>query len=661
MYCLIPPIFGLLYRYAQVAAQNTQTQIHTGDTFAARFVHHFQEYRYLAYLLIVLWFTNIVNFNIPYFFSLNIFTAVFLICFGIMTRFNNPNFKLKKYISRFIIFYILYGLIISWSVLPQISEMWRSYNSYISGESIWSLRGWISWQAMRFPEPFLMFWDYKRFLDGIPLTIYLNFVYVLVVLFYLSRTPQNSRKGITLLVLYVVFIFLANKGIGWISEPMRWAIFRNPVLASLRSFDKTLIYIPFLIWALVIMCYRFLQLRQSVSKELLLGLLVCISIVSSFPLWSGLIQKRYSMILDQGKSYAESEYSGIHVIPDDYYETASIINSDNSDFRILSLPYAVVESPGWVNYPKWKVIGADPTRQLFKAPTVQMNNFGGALGSWNYGLQWNTEEEKESLWLLNFASLLNVKYFIYHKDVKPQFTNETQDLINYYSTQGWIIPVFSGEYIAVYRLSERYISSHLYKADEIIIADGNRTALPKILNDARFQKDTLVLLSQTTANMPGIVYKYRNAETVSTELETITSLKTDFTSYELSLNNVAGTIPLVFSEAYHSGWILKGVTTTGAVSQLSANDSHIQVNGYANGWLINIDEECEHHTSDCIINEDGTKSMKLTLEFLPQSLVNVCRIISLTVLFLTLGYLCIYEFLVYTPRSIQIQKQLRQA
>jgi hypothetical protein len=73
-----------------------------------------------------------------------------------------------------------------------------------------------------------------------------------------------------------------------------------------------------------------------------------------------------------------------------------------------------------------------------------------------------------------------------------------------------------------------------------------------------------------------------------------------------------------------------------AVSQLP-DESHIKVNGYANGWLIDTAAVCAT-TSFCTANANGTYDMQLILEFWPQRVFYISVGISLSVLVLGTAY-----------------------
>lgn len=94
----------------------------------------------------------------------------------------------------------------------------------------------------------------------------------------------------------------------------------------------------------------------------------------------------------------------------------------------------------------------------------------------------------------------------------------------------------------------------------------------------------------------------------------ITFTKVDPTKYYVDVKNAVGPYYLVFSESFSPDWKISGLTNT----------RHFIVNGFANGWRINLSDS------------GGKKDYRLTIEYWPQRLFYLGVIIS----FLT-GIFCL--------------------
>ncbi|MBU1201450.1 MAG: hypothetical protein KKA51_03030 [Nanoarchaeota archaeon] len=104
------------------------------------------------------------------------------------------------------------------------------------------------------------------------------------------------------------------------------------------------------------------------------------------------------------------------------------------------------------------------------------------------------------------------------------------------------------------------------------------------------------------------------------------------THYDVFVENASSSFVLVFGQNYDSLWeaYLDG--------QKISEDNHMQLNGFANGWIIDLVTLCSD-TAMCDKNDDGTFNLELSLEYLPQKRFYLGLLISSFTLFLCLSYL----------------------
>ncbi len=74
-----------------------------------------------------------------------------------------------------------------------------------------------------------------------------------------------------------------------------------------------------------------------------------------------------------------------------------------------------------------------------------------------------------------------------------------------------------------------------------------------------------------------------------------------------------------------------------------ADDHHFELNGFLNGWYIDINEHCTTK-SLCTKNADGSYDIELVLKFFPQRWFYLGLLISVTTLLSCIGYLA-YDFI----------------
>ena len=594
LYSLFPPIFILYYLYI------SKTEKEEATSYQIKIQNlKFKIDNNLLILLAILFLTNIVNSNIPYFFSLNLVLILIAVVNYIILK-SRKAVRTIPYLFKIAKFYILYFLITVWSTVPQIIQHLNTYSSFMKQQEHFPIDQWLFWQSMNFTESLTMFWETRRYLDQIPLTVYGALAITFLAFVVLIATKKRTAILTILWTTYIFVIFLANKGAYWL--PQRWtlAIFKLPFLAPIRSYDKTLIFMPFLLFAIISYYILTDYEKNKRLKQVMLAVLCISQIIASYPLWSGQLVTKYSQQHAKGEDYTTAKYSPVVQIPQDYYDVAQILNAkyDNgkNQFRVMRLPYSVVNSAGWANYPKWKVNSADPTVQLFDMPSVQPQSFPDeAFGLWDWGREWNEDDQSQSMWLLNFMTFTNSRYIIYHKDVKPEFIADTIDKINYYKEQGLITQIYSGEYIDAYELSRIYIGDHFYIADIIEYFSGdydnyasrlyNLNANSVFIHSDRITQEQLASLSNIKKSNAQISYEY------------ISPIK-----YKITVKNATKPFVLAMREGYHKGWRLTG-----------ASCDHIFVNGFANGWIIDPGDSVE---------------LNLTLYFTPQILYWVTFTIS---------------------------------
>jgi len=339
-------------------------------------------------------------------------------------------------------------------------------------------------------------------------------------------------------MLLVVILFL-NKGKGLPWETSLHHIFiTNIVLSSLRSFDKILIFLPFML--LMPICLY----SHDLKRKLMSCILLTFTLVICWPFINGNIYKKYYGV-QIGKNYINSSPSSLVKIPQEYFNLVSKINREKGDFRIISIPWSL-DNPdlkGWLISPRWNVKSVNPITQYLNHPLVQMNDPTSFRG-WNYGIEWNSQEEKESAWLMPFLGALNVKYIIFQKDVPEIFVKKAALKINFYKEKGYIKLISSNEYFDFYEVSNVFYLPHFYVPDrESIVKDVSGLRLAFSLGS---RSDKPVVLESSIQILPESVFASNN---IVIEYRKISPAK-----YKVKFHNITKTFSFVFSESFHSSW-----------------------------------------------------------------------------------------------------------
>lgn len=701
LYILIPLIFALTYKIFLDKGFNPKLFLFLGILFVIE---------------------NIPNSNLPFFVAL----CILLFLLIILISFFKKRFEFKK----IAVYCLTVLLATAWSVLPQIIEMLRQAASFNGSQSVFDLKEWIIWQSSKFPDVFFFIFNFSTtYLAKIHLTALCLGLFIFFLISIIKE--KNKIFNLVFLTLAVVDIFLINKGVGILPKEITLAIFQNPILASLRSFDKTAIFLPFLV--LVVITNYFINQSSKSSIRWSVVFLTLLSVVSVFPLFTGKALEKYSTSFPKGKDYLSAAYAPIVKIPQEYFQLAEKLNYNLKDSKILRAPYNVINSVGWVNFPKWKLVGADPTVQLFDDPSVQMNTVG-YFGVWNYGLFWNNQSAQDSKWLLPFTGLLNTDYIVYHKDVASKFVEQTKSKIEAYEKNNDITKLEENDYFALYRVNDKYSLPHFYSPTNVL-STKEVDLLPEILSNPDYDLRSAVFVENQNeskmdqlTSLPGV---FQNSPTIEFK-------KINPTKYRLILHGAKEKFPLVFSETFSDNWKLYlgqvgtdsenkvtlqntlenykifegndqgqatkedliGYINRGLISTLGdskvktidhnkwvnnqqvldhkesykigfvskdikdtiQNDNlkdgsiaetwfktpidngqdHLQVNGYANSWIIDPSKICAD-SNKCVKNADGSYDMEIVVEFWSQRLYYLGGAISGASLLICIGCLIYFR------------------
>jgi hypothetical protein len=526
LYVLIPVMFGATYQFFGELTKKI-------------------DYKNLSILGMFFFLSNIANGNMPFFISLNI--LLFLFIAGLFVIKNGKS-NIFLFLRKTLTYYFVYLLAIFWSVIPQIPEMFRQLNIYSQNEGVFDLKKWLLWQSVKFSNIFFISSGTKEFIKDMGFLGYLS-LGVFLMLFISILLNKRKKKSLLLFIfLLVCCIFLMNKGRGIFDDSFVWMIFSNPILSSIRSFDKTFIFLPFFVILVIFLNFKGIFDRY---KYVLIAFLV-LNLFSVYPFFTGEIQTKYSTAFKSGENYLNAEYSYIHKIPIEYFSSANKLNKSILDKKILRVPYNVLNSTGWINYPKWNVVGADPTKQLFDYPSVYMNSVG-SFGIWNYGKIWNEQGNEESKWILPVASLLNVKYVIYHKDVADKFIAQTIGKIRYYEENNLIIKIEDNDYFNVYRINIKLLQ-HLYTAQNFIVSQRTVEDLPEIVSSPDWQTHSVVFFRGQNKGKETALESIKSQSPTGANTPVLEFKKINPTKYRVRVHGASGVFPLVFSESFHDGW-----------------------------------------------------------------------------------------------------------
>lgn len=437
----------------------------------------------LAYIGIIFVFSSVSFGNYSFVVSLWLFLIILIILINYLSS------KFIYLVKKSIIFVLVFVLSTFYITIPQIPELFNMYSGIVSSNAIFNLSNWILSFRLSILSQF--FWVPNA---SVYISIYsvIFFCALFVFLILFAITWRNSSEfTLTFIILALLSIFITAKGKGIISDPLCLNIFGQPLINSLRSPDKTFIYLPF--FFLISIFFGLKNISTQRAKYILFFGFIFVTI-SCFPFFLGGFQTQYGQYLDPHENYLNSKTSGIVKIPEPYYNAANIINSDFSINKILHLPYSVINSVGWVNYPKWKLIGVDPTVLLFHKPFIQPNSY--STFNYNYGNEWNLGNILQNDSILKFMSIINAKYIIYHKDVDNKFILTTRDKIKYLEKINGVKLIQSNEFFDLYMLSNELVLPHIYSTHNFVFTKNMESTFEYIGSNNFSPNETVIFTAE---------------------------------------------------------------------------------------------------------------------------------------------------------------------
>lgn len=544
-------------------------------------------------LLMVLFFAHlfatIAYANLSFFVGVNLVLAGLGLAIWILAS----KATVKEFLIKIIAFLAIELAATGWATLPQLPNLLFENNPIDNG-GFFDYASWILWQRLSFREIFSLNPAAGAYGNDHPFAMALGLIIIGLAVWLGCQQRAvlaEHRRWLAVLLSVLIVALLETKGKGIV--PDAWSVwaFSNPVLGALRSFGKVFIFLPFLV---ILMLLLGISSWSNRARKLLAMGVFIVCVLSAYPMFLGGLQTEYSVGLKSGELCSNAKYCYLNRIPPEYSEAADVIKHDGLDGKILSLPYSVINSPGWSNYPTWKHVGSDPTVQLFSLPVVQMNAyhvFGRA-----YGLEWAQGGIAEPEFFKLVADL-GISYLLFHKDVRQDFIGPAARILQAYEQKGLIRTLYESRTVSIYRVGEDYLR-------QIVTAD-----------------------SSSNPKQP---------------LAAVNVVKVDPTKYIVSLPVSAHENNVVLREAFSRQWKVHILPykRSEPVEQVAKNlswwdlfffptlteDSHTRFGGYGNVWKINTDAALRDFGS--ATDAKGQQTVVLVLEYLPQRYINILLIVA---------------------------------
>ena len=521
------------------------------------------------------------------------------------------SFVLQAFLTSFIliIFYLSYKYqvenITNSKLIPTLDVVMRTsssiLNSFILTGSYWY-----------FPQAkdiryigYINYFIFSMVLTLIPIAI--------IIIGLLYKRKKELIELFTLTIFLILTVLLVR-----ITPPFEWinSLFYTYTLGLFRSPDKLSAFYPYFVITLALFGYHKIKWNY---KYIFLPLLLGPSI---FFIIGGI---EYFHSKKVSHSSSSDSYRYVTQIPQEYYDIQSkyFSGAEPTSTAIISLPYAVVNSTNWVNYPKWNYVGNDITRFLWNKNQVIANTYDHPVLENKFSFQeFNDNRIGSKEELLFLIQKFSGEYIIFHKDITSDWLLKSkyiQDKIQELERSGDLSKLEENEYFDLYKVADK----NLYP---VIYSDNSNVKFHRInptkykISIQNIKDDTEIRFNQSFNKLWSLYTSKEQKECNQLQSYSINDSKTTECKFKRK-----------FFEGEEFSYLWK---------QPVFEDSHKLVYDYANQWTIDPEYiKANFDKSYYKENPDGSIDIELTLYFKPQSYFYIGIIISGTTLILCLGYL----------------------
>ena len=374
------------------------------------------------------------------------------------------------------------------------------------------------------------------------------------------------------------------------------------------------------------------KFNRKIAPIFIISILILSFGIYMWPYWTG------NIIYSEGKKTPSAHVK----IPDYYFEAKEWLQTDSTEFKILSLPHQEGGSFDWQN----GYYGSEyPTIHLFKRPILSPTINPNLISSY-IGTTFNSFHKDKSLDITaRLLGLGNTKYILVHNDLNYYFNTPNPQLDADYTKSvldkqdNFSFEKAFGK-IDFYKINDKYLLPHIY-------ASTNPIYLKKNLEDnLLYFKNNLDNIDQ---EKPSVFFSENSTNgSKQKEIRSKINSKTDIppeitfeevspTMQKVNVSRANGAYLLNFLDSYNTGWrvyiLPKGDKNnfwqTWFKKSLPDN-KHLKVNGFANSWLI--------EPSDA----NFQKNYDVIIEFWPQRIFYLGIFISGIALISCIGYLIIH-------------------
>jgi hypothetical protein len=379
-----------------------------------------------------------------------------------------------------------------------------------------------------------------------------------------------------------------------------------PIFKLFRNPDKLFVFLPFFCMALISLLIKHSKISYKVINILLIFLMAI-----PFAFYVGGIPK----YLTAKNTIAFAAPYAIK-IPDEYFKIKKIIDNDDTQQSILSIP-----DTGTVSYKKWDYEGT--SLNLFKKSMIFSHaSDHGLLGNKSSFQEYDLAKKVDLSEFINLLQKFSTRFILLHKDFDQNILENSKnsiDTINQLENKKILKKIEENEYFVLYELDKGYqvpiISS---KNSKIYFQKISPVKYKIFIPNLKGKMD--LEFNRIFSDWWKIYVEPDTDDPISNEVEYYKMTDTYERKYEEKIFEVSDLKYLLIKPVFDNG--------------------HKMVKDYANTWEIDSEYIKKNYSEKYYeINQDGSIAVELVIYFKIQSYYQYCLLIIIISFLSAVGYM----------------------
>ncbi len=421
---------------------------------------------------------------------------------------------------------------------------------------------------------------------------------IFLIIALLSQEKKQEKNWLHYSIVLVLLLFLLMRGTVPF-DSINIFLYSLPGFNLFRSPDKLFVFYPFIYLTLLSLLLFYSKFPKRIISCILVFLLVI-----PFPFYVGGIPEYLSHEDENGYRFTVQ-------IPPEYYKIESIINSDDRQLSVISLPYSVVNSLNWANYPGWHFVGHDVLHLLYNKSYISANIYDHPALETNLSFkEYNEANNVDTDKFLGLLQKFNGKYVILHKDINKYWLDNSKVIyttIKELEMKNIVKKLDENDYFTLYELNQNYLVPLIWSDKNYLYFQKNNPV--KYNLNINIKEKTKIEFHQAYNSQWKLYLEPNPDNSWCKPIEYYKNTRT--------------------TECEHAQKIFDAGDLTYLLEKPVFEDTHTMVEGYANSWTIDPEYIKANYPKEFYKeSRDGSIELGMVLYFKPQSYFYIGLIIS---------------------------------